>query len=226
MKATIPYLEKRFEEFNRQMFAGRLPKIPIELSNSKTFLGQCVFQKRRRLLGKVEHYNFRLRISLRFDLSEQELEDTLIHEMIHYYIGVNKRKDTSAHGQIFRDIMNTINEKYGRHLTISHKCTNEQKEQAIDKRKRWHVVAVVDFRNGKTGVKVLPRVLPRILNYYNKVGSDKQVAGISLYMTNDIYFNRFPNSGALTATYVDRDTVMGKLKDANVIRCDGKQIAY
>ena len=62
--------------------------------------------------------------------------------------------------------------------------------------------------------------------YYNKVGGDKQVAGISLYMTNDIYFNRFPNSGALTATYVDRDTVMGKLKDANVIRCDGKQIAY
>ena len=86
MKATIPYLEKRFEEFNRQMFAGRLPKIPIELSNAKTFLGQCVFQKRRRLLGKVEHYNFRLRISQRFDLSEQELEDTLIHEMIHYYM--------------------------------------------------------------------------------------------------------------------------------------------
>lgn len=39
MKATIPYVEKRFEEFNQLMFDGQLPKLPIELSNAKTFLG-------------------------------------------------------------------------------------------------------------------------------------------------------------------------------------------
>ena len=47
MKATIPYVEEKFEEFNRQMFAGQLPSLPIELSDAKTFLGVCVFKKRK-----------------------------------------------------------------------------------------------------------------------------------------------------------------------------------
>ena len=44
MKATIPYIEQKFEEFNQQMFAGQLPKLPIELSDAKTFLGVCAFK--------------------------------------------------------------------------------------------------------------------------------------------------------------------------------------
>ena len=144
--------------------------------------------------------------------------------MIHYYIGVNQLKDTSAHGQIFRQIMDAINVKYGRHLTISHRMTKEQREQAYDKRQRWHVVAVVEFKNGKTAIKVLPRILQRILNYYNKIGADNRVAGIKLYMSKDIFFNRFPNSGALNATYVDGKELQEHLSDALKLLCDGKQV--
>jgi hypothetical protein len=35
VKATIPYIEQKFEEFNCQMFGGKLPKIPVELSDAK-----------------------------------------------------------------------------------------------------------------------------------------------------------------------------------------------
>lgn len=224
MKATIPYIERKFEEFNQQMFAGQLPKLPIELSNAKTFLGVCVYKKRRLPNGEIEKYDFRLRINTRIDLSEQEIEYTIIHEMIHYLIGINKMEDTSSHGAVFQGIMNTINEKYGRHLTISHRGTKEQNEQAYDTRKHWHVVAVVNFIDGKTGVKVLPRVLPRILNYYNIVSSNSNVVDVTLYMSNDIYFNRFPKSSALTVRYVDKEDVMGHLKDAEHMRCDGTKV--
>ena len=44
MKATVPYIEQKFEEFNRQMFGGKLPKFSVELSDAKTFLGQCVYK--------------------------------------------------------------------------------------------------------------------------------------------------------------------------------------
>ena len=54
MKADIPFIEKKFEEFNKLMFAGELPKLPIELSNAKIFLGQCVFKIRRLTNGKTE----------------------------------------------------------------------------------------------------------------------------------------------------------------------------
>ena len=214
MRADVLYTEKKFDEFNRQMFAGKLPKIPIELKDVKTFLGKCVFTRRKLPNGQVVHSNFRLHINTRIDLPEREVEDIIIHEMIHYYIGINHLKDTSAHGRIFRQIMQDINEKHDRHLTISHRGTKEQNEQAYDKHPHWHVVAVVDLKDGKTGVKVLPRVLPTIRNYCHRMGADHRVAGIQLYMSNDIFFNRFPNSGALRAIYIDRNELMEHLSDA------------
>lgn len=206
------------------MFAGRLPKLPIELSDAKTFLGVCVYKKRKLDNGKEEKYDFRLRINTRIDLPEQEVEDTIIHEMIHYFIGVNQMEDSSSHGPLFLHMMNTLNEKFGRHITVSHKGTDEQNEQAIDTRPRWHVIATVRFKDGRFGIKVLPRVLPRILNYYNKVLENKDIKCIELYMSNNPYFNRFPNSSALNIAYVDETIVNEHLKDAEKMECDGKNI--
>ncbi len=206
------------------MFAGKLPKLPIELSDAKTFLGMCVYKKRKLDDGKEEKYDFRLRINTRIDLPEQEVEDTIIHEMIHYFIGVNQMEDTSSHGPLFLHIMNTINEKFGRHLTVSHKGTKEQNEQAIDTKPRWHVIATVRFKNGKFGIKVLPRVLPRILNYYNTFGANKDVTSIELFMSNNPFFNRFPNSGALNAIYAEETEIMEQLKGAEKMECNGKTV--
>ena len=224
MKATVPYIEKKFEEFNRQIFGGKLPKIPVELSDAKTFLGQCVYKKRRKPFGKAELYDFRLRINARVDLPEQELEDTIIHEMIHYYIGYNKLEDASAHGPLFLGIMNEINRKFGRNLTVSHKSTQEQREQLQDKRSRYHVIAVVSFRDGRTGIKVLPRVVKSILYYYNNVLANREIVSIQLYMSNNMFFNRYPNSSALKVHFLEADEIGRQLEGAEKMACDGKTI--
>ena len=52
MKATIPYVEKKFEEFNQLMFDGRLPKLPIELSDAKTFLACACIKRGERYWGE------------------------------------------------------------------------------------------------------------------------------------------------------------------------------
>lgn len=44
MEITIPYIKHKFEEFNQQMFAGKLPMLPIKLSDAKTFLGVCTYK--------------------------------------------------------------------------------------------------------------------------------------------------------------------------------------
>ncbi len=224
MKATIPYIEKLFEEFNQQMFAGQLPKLPVELSDAKTFLGVCAYKKRQTDDGKTECYDFRLRINTRIDLPEHEIEDTIIHEMIHYFIGVKQLEDVSSHGPVFLHIMNSINEKYGRHITVSHKSTEEQREQAVDKKAHWHVIALIDFKDGKTGIKVLPRVLPRIVNYYNTVSGDSKVNSVKLYMSNNPFFNRFPNSAALNVQFIDKDEAERNLNGAERMECDGSRI--
>ncbi len=224
MKATIPYIEQKFEEFNRHMFGGKLPKIPVELSDAKTFLGQCVFKKRRKPFGKTESYDFRLRINTRVDLPEREVEDTIIHEMIHYYIGYNQLKDASAHGPLFLSIMNEINRKFGRNLTVSHESTKEQREQLQDKRSHYHVIAVVKFHDGRTGIKVLPRVLRSILYYYNNVLANREIASIQLYMSNNVFFNRYPNSSALKVHFLEADEIRKQLEGAEKMACDGKEI--
>lgn len=224
MNITIPYVRQKFEEFNQQMFAGKLPMLPIRLSDAKTFLGACTCKKRKGKDGRIEKYDFTLRINTRIDLSEEEVEDTIIHEMIHYYIGVNQLEDTSAHGEIFQQIMNAINARYSRHLTIAHKGTKEQNEQAIDSRQRYHVVAVVEFHDGKTGIKVLPRVLPSILKYYNGVSKVKDVSTVKLYMSKDVFFNRFPNSSAMNVHFLDSDEINQHLIGAEKMECDGKTI--
>lgn len=218
-KVTIPYVEQKFEEFNQLMFAGELPKLPIELSDAKTFLGMCVYKRRRTLWGRTEYYGFKLRINTRIDLPEAEVEDIIIHEMIHYYIGYNKIVDTSAHGQVFRQMMNTINERYGRHIRISHKPNKEQKEQLYGTKQRWRVVAYVTFKDGQTGVKVLPRIKDKIANYYCVVSRESRVESVKLYMTNNPYFNRYPNSSALRVHYIDKAEAEKQLEGAERISC-------
>ena len=224
MKATIPYVEKKFEEFNQLMFDGKLPKLPIELSDAKTFLGMCVYKKKRTLLGKTVCYDFKLRINTRIDLAEAEVEDIIIHEMIHYYIGLNKIEDSSAHGRVFRQLMNEINERFGRNIKISHKLTQEEKEQMYDTKQRWRIVAFVTFKDGRTGIKVLPRIVSKAVNYYNIVGRESSIEHIEMYMTNDTFFNRYPSSSALRVHYVDRADAEKHLEGAERLICDGRRL--
>jgi hypothetical protein len=115
--------------------------------------------------------------------------------------------------------MNTINEKFGRHIKISHKLTKEEKEQLYDTKRRWRVVAYVTFNDGRTGIKVLPRIMPRIANYYNAVSRESCVESIELYMTNNPYFNRYPSSSAFRVHYIDKAEADKHLQGAEKMGC-------
>ena len=83
MIPTVEYLEERFGTFNELCFEGALPRIPIKLSNARSFVGRLQYRPVRDWRGRVvRREDFVLRISKRFDLPEAEVEDTLIHEMI------------------------------------------------------------------------------------------------------------------------------------------------
>lgn len=217
MIATHEYVKEKFGEFNRLIFGGKLPTLPICMSNARTFLGACTYKRKKNWLGKTVLYDFKLKISKRLDLPENEIEDIIIHEMIHYYIAINKMKDSSAHGSLFRQMMNDINTKYGRHITISHKMTSEQHLASADKTEKWHVVAVVSMKNGKTGVKVLPRTKSGIAKYHNGVMKSGEVDEVKLYICKDAYFNRFPTSSALRVYYPPLEDLSEHLKDAQTL---------
>lgn len=221
MKPTTDYIERKFQEFNTLMFGSKLTMPPILLSRARTFVGQCAAKKRRTLFHGTQLFDFRLKFSVCFDLTEEEWEDTIIHEMIHYYIGVNGLKDTSAHGKVFRQMMEAINQKYGRKLTISHKTSPEQSEELYNSRKVWHVIALLQFADGRKGLKVLPRIRQRIEAYRTTMLRDKRITQIDLFMSNDPYFNRFPNSSAFNAILANEDEFMPHIQQAQHIEFGG-----
>lgn len=218
---TIPYIQQKFDDFNRQYFGNLLPPIPIKLSNAKTFLGKVCYRKERGLLnfwgrgrlargcpasnekwgtscGKENHWHysdFVLRINTRIDLPEEVVEDTILHEMIHYYIVVNQLQDTSAHGRLFRAEMARLN-ALGRHIRISHRLTPEQAKQAQGKRKT-RVVCVAYFKDGRVGVKVVPKQVAHVLRFHRAAFVHFPIDHLCWYLSDSPFFAQYPSSSAL-----------------------------
>lgn len=121
MRITETYAEEQYAKFNALCFGGSLPDIPIVITKARSYLGKVTFKRSYRFFCKTEYSDFKMRLSTYYDLPEEELQDILIHEMIHFCILSRNIKDTSAHGREFRRMMKTINSVYGRHISISYK---------------------------------------------------------------------------------------------------------
>lgn len=194
MIPTVQFIQEKFAEFNLKMFGGRLPDVAVSLCHVTSFVGQYKSLSRVHADGRRENYSHQLRFSTAFDLEERVLEDTVIHEMIHYFISYNGLQDRTAHGPLFKAIMHSINENYGRSINISHRASNLELEKARTSSKKWHVIAILHFTTGEKGVKVLPRVIPRIMEYHRTLSNASNIRRIDLYLHNSPFFNRYPTS--------------------------------
>ena len=208
MIATLPFLEKRFETFNHACFGGALPPVPLKLSRAVRSLGSCTYKKRRPLFRKMEYYDFCIHVSTRYDLPEEELEDILLHEMIHYEILVNQRQDTSAHGRLFRARMEEINRDFGRHISVSHRhamppvvSAGGAGQDTRPTAMKPQVVARVQMKDGRIGVKRLSADERRIRAYRRALLSSGEIAAVDVFWSEDPYFLRFPKSSALNVFF-------------------------
>ena len=149
----------------------------------------------RNIFGKVTGCrDFRMKISVSFDLTPAALEDVVIHEMIHYFIALRNLRDTSAHGELFRGMMNRINADFGRNITVSHKGAKTGDCPALGNPggSSPHYFCISTFVDGNIGITVsastkvfeLNRSLPRCYD----------LAGMEWYRSCDPFFDRFPRS--------------------------------
>lgn len=221
MRPDKQYVEKKYREYNDMCFGGKLPMLPVRMSTAKTFLGAVRFKKKKDFWGRLVYYDFELVISVKYDLPEREVEDTIIHEMIHFYIYYNKLKDTSTHGTIFRKMMNEINARYGRHITISHK--NDAAQTATDVQKKVRVICVTELQNGERGVTICART--RVFEINRNIPKYYKIKSMTWYVSMNPFFGRYPNSITpkiykISATELD-SALVGAVKmkfDGNVFR--------
>lgn len=193
MIANVEYVKERYVHFNEVCFEGALPEVPIVLSKAKTFLGKLEYESVRGLFGRVvSTRGFRIKISTLYDLPEEELEDVIIHEMIHLYIASRRIKDTSSHGNVFREMMARINRQHGRHVTVSHPRSKALSQQVESASPETRYVCISTFRDGRRGVTVciekrVGQMMKDLMRYYD-------LTGVAAYKSGDPFFARFPKS--------------------------------
>lgn len=118
MILTTEFLYNKFNEFNEEFFDGSLPQIKIIIGKSRKSYGLFHFSIDRTTKVKTPIH---ISISGYFERSEKEYCQTLIHEMIHYYIAYNLLAlDEDAHGKTFQSMMNVINAMQDKYVIRVH----------------------------------------------------------------------------------------------------------
>lgn len=245
MIATVSFAKESFAKFNELCFGGELPEVPIVLSRARSFLGRMEFRAVKGMFGGIRGYqDFRMRISASFDLSAEEIEDVVLHEMIHYYIAFRNIKDTSAHGKVFRQMMSDINSKYGRKISIRHivrntslpdggqdrnaECRADSEDIAGGavpsgrNRQKERYLCVTTLRDGRRGITVCATT--RIFELYRKLPRYYRLSAMEWWLSDDPYFSRFPRSSTPKIYRITQEEIDAHLASAIRLVCDGRSI--
>ena len=110
MEIKIDILREKFNEYNESYFDNALPLPDFYLLNSYRLTGRfsCrkIDPKRKKVRKPI------IEISCYFDWDENMLRDTIIHEMIHYYLAYKKKDIRLTHGDEFKKMCEMIKQKY------------------------------------------------------------------------------------------------------------------
>ena len=115
MELTIQYLNNAFNKYNNLFFNGVLPKIEIKISRTRNCFGRFWSRKER----NGNQRPLFIDISKYYKRSQYDIDCTLIHEMIHYYICFMGMKDNGKHGMIFNRMACKISEKSNFNITVT-----------------------------------------------------------------------------------------------------------
>lgn len=207
---TVDYLRHAFEHYNALIFDGKLPVPKLKWSRAKTRLGQMAC-KRKISWGRTKFYDYTISVSNYYKLTTEEIDDVLIHEMIHYSIAYTGLKDTSAHGIVFRGMMDKINRTFGRHITISVRTRNLQPR--MTQQPKGYLILALEMKNGKYYLSsVNPSAARKITT---SLARTREIAHYAWYQSQDEYFHGMPCVRSLRGRRVSAEvyeTMIGKMK--------------
>jgi hypothetical protein len=210
MKVTKFWMQNKYDTFKHLIFKGyRMPnneEVTFCEINVRMPVGRCQYKKIRFLGVNTE---FQIMMNTRYDMSETQLEDVLLHEMIHLYLGYNNINDVN-HGYPFQNLSNKINKEYGRHITTFANTTELVKKDYADSTEEK--IALLHI-NGKMGVILYPRraTLEDIKNDISRFGIAKSAESIEgLVLVGCPIISSFKghrlNSCSLSYSFINEET--------------------
>lgn len=192
MRPDIDYVKNKFREYNELIFAryryGKLPECEVRITSAGRSLGLFSAPVSHLLPVRRDPRDCYIRISNRLDLPADQLDDIIIHEMIHYYIWYNKIADTGPHGKVFCCMMNDINRRHGRNITV--RVQLDETIRQSDNVRNHHYILYTRWRNGQEGLTPVART--RIFRLHELFSGIPDVIEMKWFYTSDTYFNSYP----------------------------------
>lgn len=196
MRPDLPYLYQQFDRFNQLCFEGKLPRAEIRLNSRRRSLGLTRY-RHNRLTGQRIVW---IEISVFFDMPESEYIDTLVHEMIHYYIFVNGLKDTSTHGKLFRAEMERIRRDFNLTVSISKKAS-ESDELVAPREVRYFCLS--SDSNGADLITVVAKTT--IFSLWDKISGLPGLVSHKWYVSTHPDLGIYPRSRSLKFYTIDKE---------------------
>ncbi|MDE7160351.1 MAG: SprT-like domain-containing protein [Muribaculaceae bacterium] len=186
MIADKDFMKEKFAYFNGKIFSGLLPVPELRVRMARTYRGKF-FHRHTPLTDK-----YTIVLSTSYDLSERELEDVLIHEMIHYHIAYHRIADKSAHGPRFRSLMRQVNTIHGRNIEISHRALPGEIQPRTRVTLKRSFVCVLKMRDGECLITRVPST--RIFEFERVFASQPSIVSRKWYGSFDPAFLFYPAS--------------------------------
>lgn len=214
-EVTVEYLEKAFDHYNHLCFGGLLPRPSLRLSRAKSRLGWMRYKVDANGESLIP-YDFTIGITTAYRLNTEQIDDVLIHEMIHYHIVYHQLRDNAPHGRRFRQIMETINHDYQRHICISVRHTNLSTNDGLASQTPHNCS---DHRRSKRLPPYFVLVIQTTDDHYylssvapNAVGKlhaiackQKHFRQVRWFVSNDPTFSRFPRVRTLRGVSISQE---------------------
>ena len=216
MRPTLDYIIEKFDYYNQLCFDGKLKRPPILLNTRYSTLGRTGGKGVIGENGGVHWEDLHIEISVRLDLPEYEYIDTIVHEMIHYYIMSNGLKDDSDHGTIFCHKMKEITEKYGIRITITY---NPSEDEQIATRTRDRFICVADGTDGHTYFAVVAK--NKLFQFWDIIPQIDGVSEVHWFVSDRKIFENYPVAVSPSLIYIDAGKIHHYLTGARELENTG-----
>jgi|GEM_PF-3051395 len=123
-------LKQIYDKWNRKLFGGELPSLPLKWTRSRT-MGGYVKQSYNRMTGEVTSKV--LAISDYLTMDEQRFDEIMIHEMIHVWQGHENiwERQRGGHGPRFVEKARELSQKVGFKITLTEDISDLDASDAV-----------------------------------------------------------------------------------------------
>ena len=202
MIPTIPWLKEMFNLFNEKYFGDKIPMPTFSLDcpegNWGYYKPNGTYSK---ITREVEPYSSgTLYITNKFSRDEKDIQNTLIHEMIHMYIIlVNKKYPFNQHGSMFQNWADKLNAQ-GWEISEANEIKDtdieadgEETVQNNEQNLNQFLICVLEKPNGQNYKYWCFMPNPKTINNYVQIVRNMKQKGVTMLKIFYYYSPNKPN---------------------------------